>query len=110
MIQSKSKLDPVLEEISKRLITYFSPERVYLFGSRTRKDATTNSDYDLLLVMTEIEGPGYQLSQKAQEVLWGISEAVDVFFINRKDFDRKKSVVGSLAEIVHSEGEELYAA
>ena len=110
MIHKTVKIDPVLEEIVKRLVTQFSPEQIYLFGSRTRKDATLNSDYDLLLIMKKIEGPGYQLSQKAQEVLWGIVEAVDVFFTNRSDFERKKNVVGSLAEIVHSEGEELYAA
>jgi HEPN domain-containing protein len=42
-------MEPILQEIGQRLITAFHPEAIYLFGSRARRDAGPDSDYDLLV-------------------------------------------------------------
>lgn len=43
--------DPLLNEIVKKLIVEFHPEKAYLFCSRARGGAHTDSDYDVLLVI-----------------------------------------------------------
>ena len=40
----------MLDEMTRRIVHGFRPERVLLFGSRARGDARTDSDYDLLVV------------------------------------------------------------
>lgn len=40
----------------------------------------------------------------------GFTEAADILFITREKFERQKKVMGTLAEVVWSEGQELYAA
>ena len=45
-----SRDEPVLAEIVRRLVEGFHPERVYLFGSRARRDAGPDRDYDLMVV------------------------------------------------------------
>jgi len=43
--------DPVLGEIVRRLVEAYQPERIYLFGSKARGDASPDSDYDLMVVV-----------------------------------------------------------
>lgn len=40
----------ITNEITKRIVDNFNPERVILFGSRARDDAHANSDYDVLII------------------------------------------------------------
>jgi predicted nucleotidyltransferase len=49
--------DLVLAEIVRRLVAGFKPERIYLFGSRARRDAGPDSDYDLLMVLDQLPEP-----------------------------------------------------
>jgi predicted nucleotidyltransferase len=103
--------DPVLAEIVHRFIRDFSPTHVYLFGSRARGDAKESSDYDILLVVSTSDVPGYRLAQKAHRyTLQGIPAPVDVVIITEKVFQAKKNVIGTLSETAIHEGKELYAA
>ena len=103
--------DPVLAEIVQRLVRDFSPKRVFLFGSRARGDDTESSDYDILLVVSASDIPGYRLAQKAYRyTLQGIPAPVDVVIITEAVFQAKKAVIGTLSETAVHEGKELYAA
>jgi predicted nucleotidyltransferase len=102
--------DTVLAEMVRRLVEAFQPERIYLFGSKVRGEADSDSDYDLLVVVSSADEPGYRLAQQAQDALWGVWEAADVIVLTRAQFDRKAEVVGSLPAAVLAEGALLYAA
>ena len=82
--------DPILDEITRRLVETYRPERIYLFGSRARGTAGADSDYDLLVVVRHAslcrevvglywEGPGGSRKQtidaaKAKDK-WGVGGA-----------------------------------
>ncbi len=102
--------DPILEEISRRLVERLRPERIYLFGSRARGDAGPDSDYDLLVVVPDSQLPGYKRDQLACRALRGLGVAKDVIVLTREEFTRKSAVVCSLAATVLREGELLYVA
>jgi len=102
--------DVALAEMVERLVEAFHPDRIYLFGSAARGDAGPDSDYDLLVVVASSDEPGYRRMQRAQEALWGISAAADVFVLTRDEFERQRSVVTSLASAALAEGKVLYAA
>ncbi len=103
-------MDPALEEVVKRIVAHFNPEKIFLFGSRAQGSDVSASDYDLLVVMNELSEPGYRYSQKAHEILWGIRCSKDVFFTSVERFEQLKNSVGSLSELVHRDGRELYAS
>jgi len=42
-----------LAEALRRLTATFSPEKIYLFGSRARGDAGQDSDYDLTVIVPD---------------------------------------------------------
>jgi excisionase family DNA binding protein len=102
--------DTVLGEIVRRLREAYQPERVYLFGSAARGDASAESDYDLLVVVPDDASPERLRSRRAYEVLWGLGVAVDVVVWRRSAFDARAEATTSLPAAVLREGVLLHAA
>lgn len=102
--------DPVLAEIVRRLIEALRPERIYLFGSRARGDAGTDSDYDLMVVVPHLSEPAYRLAQRAHSVLWGLGTAADILVWSRDAFDSRLHLRASLPATIVREGTLLHAA
>lgn len=98
-----------LLEALKRLTELLTPERIYLFGSHARGDASPDSDYDLLVVVRESRLPRYRREQQAFRALCGIGISTDVIVFTRDEFERGKKVVTSLPSTVEREGKLLYA-
>jgi uncharacterized protein len=102
--------DPVLAEIVRRLVEMFDPDRIYLFASKARDDAGPDSDYDLMVVVSEASEPGYRLAQRADGALRGLGTAADILVWAREAFDRRLHLKASLPSIISREGRLLYAA
>jgi uncharacterized protein len=102
--------DPVLDEIVRRLVAAYQPLRVYLFGSRARGDAGPDSDYDLMLVVSDATPPARRRSRLAYEVLWETGAAADVLVWTEGQFDSRRYVRASLPSTVIREGRLLHAA
>lgn len=102
--------DKILGEMVERLISTFHPEKIYLFGSKARNEAGIDSDYDFLVVVPESSEPGYRRARRAHRALLDVPYAADIIVLTHEEFERKKSVIGSLPETVLHEGKPLYAA
>jgi predicted nucleotidyltransferase len=102
--------EALLQEIVRRLVETFRPERIYLFGSRARGDWHLNSDYDLMVVVPESDQPAHRRAQLAYQALYGVGIPKDVVVWTRQEFDHYLPVAASLAATVAREGRLLYAA
>ncbi len=102
--------DTVLDEIIRRLVEAFQPERIYLFGSKARGEAGPDSDYDLMVIVREAHEPGYRLAQQAHRALWGIPTAADILVWTQNYFDSRLPLRASLSSTIIREGKLLYAA
>jgi len=102
--------DPVLEELVRRLVNAFQPERIYLFGSKARGEADDDSDYDLAVVVPDSAPHDRQSSRLAYEVLRGTGTAADVVVWTRGRFDSRLHLKASLPSRVVSEGILVHAA
>ena len=105
---NRSQEDPVLEEATRRLVEEFSPSKVYLFGSRSRDDATPDSDYDFLVVVASSDERPLRRAQKAYRALRGLGIAKDVIVTASARFDRMRSLAASREHEVATEGRLLY--
>lgn len=103
-------MDPILDEIVRRLVAAVQPEAVFLFGSRARGDATDESDYDVLLLVDEPESEHYELACRGYAALLGFGIPVDILVMDRAQFERRRRAVSSLPATVEREGKLLYAA
>lgn len=102
--------DPHLSEVVRRLIEAFAPQRIYLFGSRARGEAGSESDYDLMLVVRDDTTPERRRSRLAYQVLRGTGVAADVLVWPEDRFTSRLGVVASLPATIAREGKLLYAA
>ncbi len=99
-----------LSEVLQRLISAYEPERIYLFGSHARGDATDDSDFDLLVVVPDTARDEQQRSRLAYEVLWGTGASADVIVNTAQQFKRRSHLRSSLAGTVMREGRVVYDA
>ncbi len=102
------RANPKLADVVRRLDDELEPDRIYLFGSQARDDATDDSDYDLMVIVPDSDQPSHRRVQQAYSVLWGAGIPVEVLVFSRDQFDRQSQVVASLAATVTREGTVLY--
>jgi len=102
--------DPLLEEIVRRLVEAYRPERIYLFGSKARGGEEPDSDYDLMVVVPDEAPPERRRSRLAYEVLRGTRTATDVVVCTRSWFDARLHLRASFPSTIVREGKLLHAA
>lgn len=102
--------DQAIPEITRRLVEYFQPERIYLFGSAARGDEGPDSDLDFCVVLAD-DAPERFYRRGARAALRGIGTAVDLVRWPVSDFDaRGAHVLASLPATILREGRLLYDA
>lgn len=102
--------DRVLQVMLGRLIAAFQPDRIYLFGSKAREDSNADSDYDLMVVVSDDAPYEKRRSRLAYQVLRGTRAAADVLVWTKTAFDKRLHIPSSLPSIIKREGKLLYAS
>ncbi len=106
-----SSNDGTVEEILRRLVEFYRPERVYLFGSAARGDSGPDSDFDFCVVLPDDAPASVYRDRSIHRRTWGLRVAVDVVRMSKSDFDgRAAHVKASLPATVLREGRLLYDA
>lgn len=80
----------------ERILARVQPQRVILFGSWARGEASPDSDLDFLVVLP-INGPRHRVSISLLMVLADLPVAKDVIVLTPEEWERKKDVPGSIA-------------
>jgi len=102
--------DEAVATITKRLIEYLRPERIYLFGSAARGDSGPDSDLDCCVVLPH-DAPSNSYKPGVHRALWGVGTAVDVVRFAASDFDRRAAHLrASPPAAIPREGQLLYDA
>jgi predicted nucleotidyltransferase len=97
-----------IRELSRRIARDFKPERIILFGSHARRNATADSDVDLLVVLPYTGRP----SMKSAEILNRTNPRFAVDLIVRSSEEVKRRVAQDdwfIVEILE-QGKVLYEA
>lgn len=98
----------IIRAVARRIAERFRPERIVLFGSYARGDATEDSDIDLLVVM----GRAPAATRRGAPIIRMLAEEfplpVDVVVRSEEAFGRSKDVLGTLSHHVQQEGVVLY--
>lgn len=102
--------DARLQEIVRRLVAAFEPERVYLFGSRARDEDHADSDYDLMVVVPDSHPPHRQKSRLAYQALRGTGVAADVLVWTKSEFDSRLHLRASLPSTIVKDGRLLHGS
>ena len=101
------KANVVIDAMVRRITGRFQPEKIILFGSYARGEATDDGDVDLLVVM-HVEG---SRRGKANEIDLALSDRtvpLDVIVVTPEQFDRQKDVIGTVIRQAAREGKVVY--
>lgn len=96
-----------INEIKKRLLSRFDIEKIILFGSYARGDATKLSDVDLLLI-ANVNYDRFKMMTDIFRTLGRLGYAFDVIILTSDEFRRLKNIPGTIAKYAFKEGKVLY--
>jgi predicted nucleotidyltransferase len=100
--------DPVyLRDLVQRITDLFAPDKIILFGSHARGEATPGSDIDLLVLFPEVADP----NRRSVELYASLSEftkPMDIVVSTSSRFERYRNVVNTIYWPASREGKVLY--
>jgi len=106
-MESKTAVEPLLEQIVARIVEQAQPEKVILFGSRARGDARSNSDFDIL-VIKESDEPRYRRGVALYGALAKLPAEVDVLVYTPQEVWEWSAVPQAFVTTAVREGKVLY--
>ena len=101
-----AEVESKIQEMVRRIIEGFHPDKIILFGSRARGDAQPDSDVDLLVVIPTLAKKETMLGIRLAVRRMGISK--DIVVVTPEEFEQRKNIVGTMAYPAHHEGRVLY--
>jgi predicted nucleotidyltransferase len=99
----------LLSEVIRRVVEVASPDRIILFGSAARGEASPDSDVDLLVVKAGVTHRR-RLAQRIYSHLVGLEVPVDVLVVTPDDIEKFKDKTGTIIGPALREGREVYVA
>ena len=105
---SQKRFQDLIQEMVKRIVDQFQPEKIILFGSHARGKAGPDSDVDLLVVMP-VKGSKRKAQLQIHTALQDIRLPKDVIVSKPEEFEWRKEVVGTIEWPATHEGKVLYA-
>ncbi|MEY3669523.1 MAG: hypothetical protein RL258_918 [Pseudomonadota bacterium] len=101
--------DPI-EEVTSRLVSAFSPQAIYVFGSRAWGQPCKGSDLDLLVVIKESTDAPWARASKGFEHLRGSGVGCDLLVRTETEIREESRFTSSLVSKILRDGKKIYAA
>jgi len=100
--------DSLFEQMARKLVAEFDPERVILFGSHAWGQADSGSDVDLMVIVRHSDASPYERAILAHTCLGEFDVPKDVIVKTQAEFDFFRDVRASLEYKVVTQGRILY--
>ena len=107
MNKQREAVNQKIDEMVRRIVNRFRPEKVILFGSFARGTAGEDSDADVLVVMP-VEGSKRKKANEIDPALVGIDLPVDVIVVTPDELEKYKNQIGTIIYPALKEGKVLY--
>jgi len=108
MIKAGRSVKKQIQQMVRRIVREFDPDKVILFGSHARGEVGPDSDVDLLVVMP-VEGSKRAKQLEIRIALHDIHVPKDIIVSRSEEFEWRKNTVGTIEYPAVHEGKVLYA-
>jgi len=96
-----------IQKMTDIIVANFAPDKIILFGSHARGDATEHSDVDLLVVR-QTDEDFYERPVPIRKALLGFPCAFDILVRTPREFDAEQNVYWTAVHDAATAGEVLY--
>lgn len=103
MLSEKEKID----EIVRRIVKGFAPEKIILFGSHARGEAGPDADADLMVVI-DVTGSKRKKATRIDLALYGVDMPVDLIVVTPEEVEKYRNIIGTIIYPALREGKVLY--
>lgn len=101
-------IDEYINFVLNKLISFYDPEKIYLFGSQARNDADENSDIDFLVIKESTKPKRLRVLEFRKELRGYNYYPVDILVYTPQEFKNESNIKGTIAYHVKEEGKLLY--
>ena len=95
----------ILKKFKTRVDDRFSDARIWAFGSRTRGDATWDSDFDIFIVLSEVD---QKINRWIRDIAWEVGfendRVITTVLIDKEQFEHGPMSESSLVANILREG------
>ena len=96
-----------IDEITRRIVDNFKPQKIILFGSYANGTPTEESDLDLLIIK-DSDLPTRTQNRKVRRFLFDLKVPVDVIVKTSKEFEKYKDIIGTIVYPANKFGKVVY--
>ena len=96
-----------INEIIKRIVNSFKPQKIIIFGSYANGTPTGESDLDLLIIKDSVL-PSRLQNRKVRSILSDMRVPVDVIVKTSKEFETYKDIIGTIIYPANKFGKVIY--
>ena len=102
-----SQAEPILKQIVQQLLRAGQPQKIILFGSQARGQASAESDYDLLVIENS-SAPRHRRATPYRRALKGLGHPKDILVWTQDEVDEWGNVPNAFITTALREGKVLY--
>jgi len=107
MIKQQESTQEKINEMVRRIVERFDPEKIILFGSYAKGKAGLDSDVDLLIIMP-VSGSKREKQIEIGVALHDIRIPMDIIVATPEEAERRQNIVGTIIRPAMREGKVLY--
>ncbi|MBI4504404.1 MAG: nucleotidyltransferase domain-containing protein [Chloroflexi bacterium] len=107
-MSSTSRVQVALDEIVRRIVAAYAPQKILLFGSHAYGQPDEDSDIDLLIIK-ETSEPFLARIAAVRRAIGSVGVPLDVFVLTPDEFEETKDVIGGLAYMPATYGRVVHA-
>jgi len=106
-MESQESIKEKIEEMVRRIVDRFHPQKIILFGSLARGNAQRDSDADILVVMP-VKGSKRKQATEIDVSLIGLDLPTDVIVVTPEELEKNRDRIGTIIYPAIREGKVLY--
>ncbi|MEW5822632.1 MAG: nucleotidyltransferase domain-containing protein [Cyanobacteriota bacterium] len=97
----------IIKQIVNVVLSVIKPEKIILFGSQSYGNPSTDSDYDILIIIDGIQDH-YKLLKKLYRKMIEVDAAVDIILKNTEEVEESKQRLVSVVKDALNKGTVIY--